>query len=377
MERIKEALNGARAERERRLAAEQADGSLAQRLRLFATFEHLSDEARRAVLAAGELREIDGGEYVARIGDHDDYVHYLIDGMVRIETADGASRLLHGGDGPARFALDESGDKTASIHALHPTRLFRITPARLMATLEHIESQPPATSSYTETFSGQQLAMLVGALREEHRGLSGVAADVPAPAAEVVIGEGTLGFNVEVGPPDLESTQAPLAPDEVLGREPLAQSATVDAQDPIAQMTRAFEAELRRHVDAVRAAERAHAQIRIRAYAVKLKAKAEEEIRAKVARIRARYDTAHAAREQDLKKRYEQLLTLANRLARQKADIYQARHQIEEKLKRAELLHRELSELGGMVSEHLDQIDGMLPLDDSELDRFGNESPRG
>ena len=54
-------------------------------------------------------------------------------------------------------------------------------------------------------------------------------------------------------------------------------------------------------------------------------------------------------------------------MTRQKAEISQARQQIEEKLKRAETLHRELAELGGVVSGHLDEIDGMLPLDDSEF----------
>lgn len=376
MERIKEALNGARAERERKLAAEQADGSLARRLRLFSTFEHLAEDVRRAVLAAGEIREFDGGETICAIGDRDEYVNYLLDGMVRMETADGASRLLHAGDGPSRFALDEAGEKTATVVALHPVRVFRITPAQLIVALEAAESQPLPTSAYTETFNGQQLAMLVGALREEHRGLSGVAATrtSPAPAStpEVLVGDHTLGISLDVGTPDLESTRGPVPPDDGALESPPAQAlAAVLPMDAISTMTRTFESELRQHVENVRNAERAHAQIRIKAYAAKLKAKAEEEIRAKVKIVRSRYEQAHAARELDLRKRYEQLLALANRLARQKAEIYQARHQMEEKLKRAEQLHRELSELGGMVSHQLDQIDGLLPTDDSELKHFG------
>ncbi len=378
MERIKEALNGARVERERKLAAEQADGSLARRLRLFSAFEHLAEDVRRAVLAAGEVQEFESNQFICSVGEHDDFVNYLLDGMVRIETPDGTSRLLHAGDGPARFALDEAGEKTATVVALHPVRVFRITPSQLMTAIEAAESQPPPMASYTETFNGQQLAMLVGALREEHRGLSGVAADTRTVAAvpEVLVGDNTIGVMLDVGSPDLESTRNPLPRDDgALDAPPAEFAASALPGDVISTMTRAFEAELRRHVESVRSAERAHAQIRIKAYAAKLKAKAEQEIRAKIVTIRSRYENAHSAREADLRKRYEQLLALANRLARQKAEVYQARHQMEEKLKRAEQLHRELSELGGMVSSQLDQIDGLLPSDDIELRYLSDGKP--
>jgi hypothetical protein len=373
MERIKEALNAARAERDRRLSDSDVVNSVARRLRLFSNFENLGEDARRAVVEAGEVLDIDSGEAICTLGERDERVNYLLEGMVRIETADGTTRDLHAGDGPARHALDEPGYKVAGIIATHPSRIFRIDPAQLPGTPLPDSATPAPTSAYADTFSGQQLAMLVGALRNEHRGLNGVAS-APGNTVEVALGDRTLGVDLEL--PDLESTRAPLPmrdePDIVVASpapppQAVMPSASAAPADALLDMTRAFEAEVRRYVDGIRREERARAQAKLKGYAEKLKAQAEEQLRNKVKAVRARFEQANVTREQDIRKRYEQLLELANRLTRQKAEINQARQQIEDKLRRAETLHRELAELGGVVSGHLDQIDEMLPADDSEL----------
>ncbi len=368
MERIKEALNAARAERDRRVSDSDVVNGVARRLRLFSNFEHLGEDARRAVVAVGEVLDIDSGEAICSLGERDERVNYLLEGMVRIETADGSTRDLHAGDGPARHALDEPGYKVAGITATHPSRIFRVDPTRLPGTPLPGNAVAAPTSAYAETFSGQQLAMLVGALRNEHRGLNGVAS-APGNTVEVAVGDRTLGVDIEL--PDLESTRTPpLYRDEPeVTVTPYAPAPVVaePPADPLHGMTRAFEAELRRYINGIRVEERARAQTKLKGYAEKLKAQAEEQLRTKVKAVKARFEQANVTREQDIRKRYEQLLDLANRLTRQKAEINQARQQIEEKLGRAETLHRELAELGGVVSGHLDEIDGMLPVDDSEF----------
>ena len=240
--------------------------------------------------------------------------------------------------------------------------MFRIAPLRLPGT-----TTAAPVGAYADTFSRQQLAMLVGALRNEHRGLNGVA-EAPNNTGEVAVGEGTLGVDFEL--PDFESTRKPVfqgdQPDAVAAS---AAPAAVAPTDPLLSLTRAFELQLRRHVDGIREEERSRAQAKLKAYGERLKAQAEEQLRTKVRALRARFEQANAAREQDIRKRYAQLLELANRLTRHKAEINQARQQIEEKLGRAETLHRELAELGGVVSGHLDQVDEMLPADDSDINR--------
>lgn len=368
MERIKEALNAARAERDRRVSDSDAVNGVARRLRLFSNFEHLGEDARRAVVALGEVLDIDSGETICSLGERDERVNYLLEGMVRIETADGSTRDLHAGDGPARHALDEPGYKVAGITATHPSRIFRVDPTRLPGTPLSGNAEAAPTSAYAETFSGQQLALLVGALRNEHRGLNGVAS-APGNTVEVAVGDRTLGVDIEL--PDLESTRTPPLyrdePDVTVATYTPPPVAAEPPADPLHGMTRAFEAELRRYINGIRTEERARAQAKLKGYAEKLKAQAEEQLRTKVKAVKARFEQAHVTREQDIRKRYQQLLDLANRLTRQKAEINQARQQIEEKLKRAETLHRELAELGGVVSGHLDEIDGMLPLDDSDF----------
>lgn len=377
MERIKEALNAARAERDRRVSDSDVVNGVARRLRLFSNFEHLGEDARRAVVAVGEVLDIDSGEAICSLGERDERVNYLLEGMVRIETADGSTRDLHAGDGPARHALDEPGYKVARITATHPSRIFRVDPTRLPGTPLPGNADAAPTSAYAETFSGQQLAMLVGALRNEHRGLHGVAS-APDNTVEVAVGDRTLGVDIEL--PDLESTRTPPLyrdePDDSVATYTPAPVVAEAPADPLHGMTRAFEAELRRYINGIRTEERARAQTKLKGYAEKLKAQAEEQLRSKVKAVKARFEQAHVSREQDIRKRYQQLLDLANRLTRQKAEINQARQQIEEKLKRAETLHRELAELGGVVSGHLDEIDGMLPADDSDFnhDLAGSQS---
>ena len=371
MERIKDALNEARTERERKLATAAGDDGIVRRLRLFAPFAELDDDARRKVLDAGDIVELRAGQAVCTAGERDDHVHFLLEGALQIQTADGASRTLHAGEGPARQALDEAGVKTASIVAAYDARAFRIGAERLNAVLAAAAAKSAPSSIFTETFSGQQLAQLVSALRTEHRGLNGIAADPrgedAAPAD--LIGERTLGVDIDLSAPDLDSTRGPIAVHDD-ARDDV--TPTLPADD-LTRMTRTFEAELRRYVDTVRTEERTRTTAKLKAYATKLKLQAEAQLRAKLKTMSSRYEATHAARQQDLRKRYDQLLALATRLTKQKAEINQARVQIDDKLKRVEQLHREFAELGGRVTTQLDEIDLMLPGDDSEVPKLWAE----
>jgi hypothetical protein len=216
----------------------------------------------------------------------------------------------------------------------------------------------------TGTYTGEQLARLVTVLNTEHQGLSGIA------APGVSIGESTLGVDIDLTAPDLEATHAPLsrASDVFdITSAPLASAVPLPPaphDDPLHALTRTFEEHLREYVEAVRYAERDRVLAKARKQIHKLKKQAEEQLREKLRAINSRYAAAYAERDADIRKRYAQLLSLANRLAQQKAEINRARGLIDEKLKRAEQLHRELTDLGGQVSTSLDALDDAL-IDDA------------
>jgi len=216
------------------------------------------------------------------------------------------------------------------------------------------------SSDLTGTYTGEQLARLVTVLNSEHQGLSGIA------ASGVSIGESTLGVDIDLTAPDLEATHAPLnrASDVFdITRAPSATAASVPpapSDDALRVLTRTFEDHLRDYVDAVRQAERDRVLAKARKQIQKLKKQAEDQLREKLRAINSRYAAAYAGRDADIRKRYAQLLNLANRLAQQKGEINRARQLIDEKLKRAEQLHRELTDLGGQVSTSLDELDDAL-----------------
>ncbi len=94
---------------------------------------------------------------------------------------------------------------------------------------------------------------------------------------------------------------------------------------------------------------------------LKLKQAAETQLRAKVVTIRDRYQAAHVAKEKKLRDRYEHLIALANKMTRQKAAIYQARRQLEDKLRLAEKVHNELAQIGLTVTRQLNDLEAMIP----------------
>lgn len=335
--------------------------ALLRRLRLFSTFVELGEDARRQLLASGELLDLRDGQSVCHAGDHDDHIHHLIEGTLAIQTSDGVRRVLRAGEGPAREALDEAGEKTATIVAAPAARVLRIDARRLAALVTQAEAVP--ATAYTETFSGQQLAQLVDSLRNEHRDLGGTGAStdsaVPAPAPVPLVGDNTMGF--ELANTDLESTRPPAG-----ARNGAADTRARSAAVP-ASITPDLEAALREQVAAIRAEERARANAKLQAYAAKLKHQAETQLRAKLKIVAARYETARATREQDVRKRYDQLLTQANRLAQQKAALYQARRQHVSQLTRSATVQRELAELGNQLRAQMVEIDALLPFDLNEL----------
>ena len=57
----------------------------------------------------------------------------------------------------------------------------------------------------------------------------------------------------------------------------------------------------------------------------------------------------------------KKLFTLCSPITRQKAAIYQARRQLEDKLGLAEQVHHELAQIGLTVTRQLNDLENMIP----------------
>ena len=115
MERIKEALNAARAERDRRSSDSEVANGVARRLRLFANFEHLGEDARRAVVAAGEV--------VFSEGDLCDQLFLTLDGALTVWAAGHRVGVMGPGDPFGEMSLHEA-PSLATIRAEGPANVL-------------------------------------------------------------------------------------------------------------------------------------------------------------------------------------------------------------------------------------------------------------
>lgn len=399
MERIKDALEQARLAREKALlenslntlrtgsAAEVSALIDARRIRERIPINQLTLEEQQAVIAAGTVLRFESGEHVFEAGSHDADIHYLIEGAVTIGSVTSQPQTLYAYQEAALLALDEAGTRSHTVTALIPSRVFRV-PLTVLESAHRTPppppSPPPAPASppaveeplpremYAHTYSGEQLAQLVEQLQEDSRLLQGdlgPARDVRA-LDEVRFGENTMGVRLDP-PSPLEASVQPVPP-AVVQEAVLPSRREID--DEIGRFTRELEMRFRRYVEQIREEERRRAQARLQQHARRLQQLAEQQLRAKIETVKTRYQAAYAAREKTLRERYEHLLAMANKVTRQKAAIYQARRQLEDKLRLAEQVHHELAQIGLTVTRQLNDLEGMIPDDNAPP---GAEPPHG
>ncbi len=389
MERIKQALEEARAAREQALRAElerlvqnkaqpataqtpvepRFDSPTERRIREFMPLRGLPADKLQSAIALGQIFGLASGEIVFAAGDRHDYSHFLLEGAVQFLDEERVMRRLDAHDIEALRPLDEPGTQRWTVAAEAPSRLFRVPRALLGAPDDltaTIAPMPPAT--YADTHSGAELAELVARIDSERHRQSPAAESMPNPRLEATSYDfdinGLIGDSLGAGlnePPPMPLLQQHQAQDHA-GKDRLAEAMLV------------LEQRLRRHIAEVRAQERASYDTRIRARLVELKSKAEAELRRKLVKLRTRDKEVMAEREALLRERYAQLQRIANRFTHQKAQIQQAKRDLEDKLRAADTIHRELSEIGQHVSRQLDDLDSVFGTGNGE-NREG-EPPR-
>lgn len=392
MERIKSALEKAKLERERlqrKTTARQIDIQVANmetpkiseadasRMQILgrAPFVHCTPAQQQALIRDGTFMQVNHGETFQFAGEIDGYIHYLISGIVVIESDNSEPAEVSANAQSDVIPLDKAGLKTRTLTARSDAEIFRIAQSSLPDFAQYRDDEPLPQSLYTDTQSGKDLADLVERLGDEHQSIEQSAAD---NKPQVPVGENTLGFNFdfnELGDRSLslEGVEDAVA-DLVAPRASAAdfgEAYEPDIDDEIGQFTRTLDRQFRDYVNQVRADERARYEQMMERHAEKLKRAAEGKLREKVNVIRDRYDIAYARKEEKLLERLSRLREFADQITRQKAAIYEARRGLSDKLAQAEKLRNELANLGDEVNTQLDKLDDLMPSTQDMQDAVG------
>jgi CRP-like cAMP-binding protein len=365
-ERVKEALDKAREQRQQSGAAVSDDSTTAgvrlgnDRILAREPFRGYSSNEQQRLLEHARVLDVGSGETFQFAGDRDAHVHFLLSGTVVLEGDNDAAAMVTAGSPAAAEPLDEAGRKTCSITATVDAEILRVPADALPRTdADDTAGVPPA--EYTETFSGAQLAELVEEINTEHATLSERRPSVVDPRDLLGEQQPAAESFADVAA-SAESALAGIRfPDDedIFSGDSNTDEPKID--DEIGAFARELETRFRRYVDKVKADERARYEARLQQHAERLQALAEQHISSRLVALRKRYQGAHVEKERRLRERYRALRDFANKIARQKAAIHVARRQIGEKLRLVEQIHAELSQLGSQLNNQLDDLDDLMP----------------
>ena len=376
MERIKSALEKARLERERlqrkslirqanNMENTESNATDSHKEAIFSRppFSHCTSEQQLALIQDGTFLHVNQGDTFQFAGEIDGYVHYLLNGVVVLESDVEPSEKLSAEEGAEVVALDKAGLKTRTITASTDADIFRIAQSSLPNVAQYSGDDPLPTSLYTDTQSGKDLADLVEKINAENNASK---AAQPQSITDIPVGENTLGFsfNIEDLPEAgvdrdafetaVNDIAAPNLSNTTNNYEP-------EIDDEIGRFARQLDHQFREYVQKVRIEERDRYETLLEKHANKLKQAAEGKLREKVKLIRDRYHNAYLQKEQMLQDRLVQMREFADQITRQKAAIYEARRGLANKLEQAEKLHNQLTNLGDEVNLQLDKLDDLMP----------------
>lgn len=369
MERIKEALEKARQQRDlggvefERSAIGQATGSRLGKDRILGRepFRQYSSAEQEKLLECGRVVNIGMGETLQFAGDKNAHVHYLLSGAVVLESKNDAV-TVSAGEVDAQQPLDRAGVKAHTIMAASDSEVLRVPFDSLPGRMFLGGTSRIPTEAYTDTYSGEQLASLVEQINIENDALD----EAREPSR---LFESELSPGADPAQSSLSELAASadnlLAELDVTREDPEVDSLEVGyipaVDDALGQFTRELEQRFRAYVEKAKEEERAHYEARMQRHAARLHKLATEQIRELLSSQRDKYQAAYAEKEQNLRTRFNDLRDFANKIARQKAAIYAARRQIDEKLRMVDQIHSQLSQLGSQLNNQLDDLDHQMP----------------
>ena len=211
---------------------------------------------------------------------------------------------------------------------------------------------------------GKGLATLVEEIRSDNER---IATQSVADPNETTL-SGTTAISLDGGFFDLERGHIQLPPAVAESpRVDLQSTAEPVAQDWISGAFKELENTIRKQVETAYAQERIRAEQLVQERVAWVQKRAEQLIREKLLQARARDKERIKTIEDKLRERYERLQRVVNKITHQKAEIQRARRELEQKLRAAAELHRELSMIGQTMTDQIDNLEELMPDEGAKL----------
>jgi CRP-like cAMP-binding protein len=230
-------------------------------------------------------------------------------------------------------------------------------------------AEPAPRDAYADTVTGARLADLVEEINDHFQELEGVgdqkegdtldedALDITGLAEEP---EERIEAVVPVLP-DLPPEPVPDLPQELHDIRDFELSIP---EEELSQITREMLLKLRRCVSAFASAQRLRYEEQLRARTAQVEVAATKELHRKAEEIRLIYQSKYEAKELSLRRHYQRLVRLANKITRQKAELQSARRDLEEKLGATDTLYREVHDIRRMLRQRIGNLEGLDADDD-------------
>ena len=233
---------------------------------------------------------------------------------------------------------------------------------------------PAPRQEYADTVTGERLANLVDEINNRYRDLES-SSDNTTTGDTLLEGlfdvESLAGAEPEKPEQEIAAEQArpPPPPPPRSTRSASSSGTRLDVSIPeeeLAEITREMELRLRRAMSAFAAAQRLQYEELLTQRVAALKQAAMREIQRKAEKIRQTYRAKYEAKEQALRRHYQRLARLANKITRQKAEIQNARRELEEKLRATDDLYREVDEIRRLLKQRIGTLEGLDLEDDNQ-----------
>lgn len=226
-------------------------------------------------------------------------------------------------------------------------------------------SEPAPRDAYADTVTGARLADLVEEINTHFQELESVGETAEGDTLD----EETLdiaGLDEEEPPP-----RPPEEPEQSAFEVPEEPRDIRDfdlsiPEEEMSQITREMLLKLRRCVGAFASAQRLRYEEQLRARTAQIESAATKELHRKAEEIRLIYQSKYEAKELSLRRHYQRLVRLANKITRQKAELQQARRDLEQKLGATDSLYREVHDIRRMLKQRIGNLEGLEAEDEND-----------